>query len=157
MGTLNMKRFVLAGLAAGVLINVFDGTLYTVVIGPEANAIMERLGLDLPGTAGMALYAVLAFLVGFVAVWLYTGMRARLGPGPVTAAKTGLAVWAIAYLTAFLDLTIEGLYTQRMFWLAATFTLVSVPLATIGGAWVYRGAEADRPARVDNPVRAGPR
>jgi hypothetical protein len=138
MEPLNGKRFLLAGLAAGVLINVFDGVLYTAIIGPEATAAMERLGLTLPGTAGMVLYALLAFLIGFVAVWLYTGMRARIGPGPMTAAKTGLAVWAIAYLAPFIDMTIEGLFTQRMFWIAAAFTLVSVPLATMGGAWVYR-------------------
>lgn len=138
MERLDTKRFLLAGLATGVLVNVFDGILYTVVIGPEANAIMERLGLILPGTAGMALYALLAFLIGFVAVWLYTSTRARLGPGPRTAAKTGLAVWAIAYLAPFLDMTIEGLFTQRMFWIAAAFTLVAIPFATMGGAWVYR-------------------
>jgi hypothetical protein len=138
MSALNRHRFLAAGLAAGVLVNLFDGTLYTLIIGAEANAIMERLGLELPGPAGMVLYALAAFLVGFVAVWLYTGMRARLGPGPATAIKTGLAVWAVAYLIPFVDLAIEGLYTPRMFWTAALFTAITVPLATVGGAWVYR-------------------
>jgi hypothetical protein len=79
-------------------------------------------------------------------VWLYTGMRARLGPGPVAAGKTGLAVWAVGYLIPFLDLAIEGLYTTSMFWTAALFTAVTVPLATVGGAWVYRPGPPARPA-----------
>jgi hypothetical protein len=146
METLSWKRFLLAGLAAGLLINVFDGILYTVVIGAEANAVLERLGLELPGTGGMVLYSLAGFAVGFVAVWLYTGMRAGLGPGPVAAGKTGLAVWAVGYLIPFLDLAIEGLYTTSMFWTAALFTAVTVPLATMGGAWVYRPGPPARPA-----------
>lgn len=136
------RRFIAAALVAGLAVNIADGLLYTVVIGPDAAAGMERLGLDAPGTAGMLLYTGLGFLVGFVAFWLYTGMRARLGAGPATALKTGLAVWAVAYLAPFLDQTIEGIFTARMFWIGALYTLVSMPLVALLAARVY-----ERPAQ----------
>jgi hypothetical protein len=140
MERLNARRFLGAGLVAGLAVNVFDGTLYTVVLGADAAAAMERLGLQEPGPAGMMLYALAAFVIGFITVWLYTGMRARLGPGPATAVKTGVAVWAVAYLLPALDLTIEGIYTTRMLVVAAAFTLVSMSLVALAGAWVYRGS-----------------
>jgi hypothetical protein len=73
-------------------------------------------------------------------VWLYVGVRDRLGPGPVTAAKTGLAVWAPAYLVPFVGNTLQGMATPRMFWIGVALTIVYVPLATMAGAWVYREA-----------------
>jgi hypothetical protein len=94
MKQLNRRRFLAAGLVAGLVINVLDGTLHTVVIGAEVAAALEQAGLEQPGPAGMTLYALLAFVIGFAAVWFYTGMRTRLGPGPATAVRTGAVVWA---------------------------------------------------------------
>jgi hypothetical protein len=132
------RRFLAAGAVAGLAINIFDGTLYTVILRADAAAAMERLGIQEPGPVGMVLYVLLAFMIGFVAIWFYTGMRARLGAGTGTALRTGVAVWAIAYFAPFLDLMLEGIYTTRMFVLAAGFTLITLPLATMAGARVYR-------------------
>lgn len=142
MKSLNTGRFIAAGLAAGVAINVFDGILYAWVLAADSAAVMAGLGLEEPSNAAMGLFVLMAFVMGFAAVWLYTGVRERLGPGPVTAVKTGLAVWALAYLVPFVGNTLQGMATPRMFWIGVAFTVFSVPLATVIGAWVYRDAEA---------------
>lgn len=143
-GALNTPRFIAAGLLAGLAINVFDGILYAGLLASESAAVATRLGLEEPSNAEMGLFVLVAFAMGFTAVWLYVGVRARLGPGPATAAKTGLAVWVLAYLVPFVGNTTMGTATTTMFWLGTAFTIVSVPLATMAGAWVYRdsGPEA---------------
>lgn len=138
---LNTGRFTAAGLVAGVAINIFDGILYAGILASESAAVMADLGLEQPSNAEMALFVPMAFVMGFAAVWLYVGVRERLGPGPITAAKTGVAVWALAYLVPFVGNTVQGMATTSMFWIGVAFTIVSVPLATMAGAWVYRDAE----------------
>lgn len=150
---LNTGRFVAAGLAAGVAINVFDGILYAWILAGDSAAVMTSLGLEQPSGAAMGVFVLMAFVMGFAAVWLYAGVRERLGPGPVTAIKTGLAVWALAYLVPFVGNTLQGMATTRMFWIGMAFTIFSVPLATVIGAWVYRDAEAvTEPAQARTPM-----
>lgn len=145
-GEINVRRFLAAGLVAGLAINVFDGILYAGILASESAAVMAGLGLEQPSNAQMGLFVLLAFAMGFTAVWLYLGARARLGAGPATAAKTGLAVWLLAYLVPFVGNTIQGMATTTMFWVGAAFTIISVPLATMAGAWVYRDAAAETEA-----------
>lgn len=139
--SLNVRRFIAAGLVTGVAINIFDGILYAGVLAAESASVMAGLGLEQPSNAQMGLFVVMAFAMGFTAMWLYLGARARLGAGPATAAKTGVAVWLLAYLVPFVGNTIQGIATPTMFWVGALFTLLSVPLATMAGAWTYREAE----------------
>lgn len=140
-GKLNTRRFLVAGLVAGLAINVFDGILYAGILAQESAAVMASLGLEQPSATAMSVFVLLAFVMGFAAVWLYLGVRERLGPGPGTAIKTGLAVWALAYLVPFVGNTLQGMATARMFWVGVVFTIVSVPAATVAGAWAYRDAE----------------
>jgi hypothetical protein len=138
---LNVGRFLAAGAVTGLLINVFDGILYAGLLAADRAEIMAETAMEPPSTAGMMVFVALAFLMGFAAIWLYVGVRARLGPGHVTAAKVGLAVWLFAYFVPFLANTLQGLATPRMYWVGVAFTIVAVPLATIAGARVYQRGE----------------
>ncbi len=140
---LSVRRFLAAGAVTGLLINIFDGILYAVLLAADRAEIMTRTAMVPPSTAGMAVFVVLAFVMGFAAIWLYVGVRARLGPGPTTAIKVGLAVWLFAYFVPFFANTLQRLATVRMYWVGVAFTVVAVPLATAAGAWFYHGpAEA---------------
>ena len=142
---LDTGRFLAAGAVTGFLINVFDGILYAGLLAADRAEVMARTSMEQPSTAGMAVFVVLAFLMGFAAIWLYVGVRARLGPGPVTAFKVGLAVWFFAYFVPFLANILQGLSTPRMYWVGVLFTVVAVPLATLAGAWFYTEPDARKP------------
>jgi hypothetical protein len=139
---LNLPRFLAAGAVTGLLVNIFGGILYAGLLAAEPTA---RPSLAQPSMAGMAVFAGMAFVMGFVAIWLYVGVRARLGPGPITALKVGLAVWFFAYLVPSLANVIQGQSTPRMYWVGIAFTVAAIPLATGAGAWLYTDPEGRKP------------
>ena len=84
---MNWKRILLGGLAAGVLIDAFEGGLSGLLFGEQFRAEMARLGLGLQvGPGGGLFFVAWGFIIGIVSVWLYAAVRPRLGPGPRTAA-----------------------------------------------------------------------
>ena len=71
-------------LATDVVLNVWMG--YPIIYWPRA--------------FDYAAFLLVGFLTGIYALWLYATLRPRLGPGPKTAAITGIAVWILGSLFA---------------------------------------------------------
>ena len=65
---------ILAGLVAGVTINVFEFLLNGVILANDMQAAIGALGKQMGGGA-LASFTVWGFLVGIFAVWLYTAIR----------------------------------------------------------------------------------
>lgn len=91
MGRINLKGVLLAGLIAGLVLNVFDFLMYGVVLAADMEAAMQAIGKTMEGQP-IWLYVVLDFLFGIWTVWLYAMIRPRYGPGPRTAVIAGLFV-----------------------------------------------------------------
>lgn len=150
-------RFALAALAAGIVINITDGILYGVMLAAETEATLTAMGLAPPAGAWLGLYVAWAFVIGALLVWLYIGVRERLGGGTRTAIMVGLATWALAYLGPAMNRSLEGIASWSAFWTVALWTAIAVPLATMVGAKVYgpgvarhvAGASADPSAGSD--------
>jgi hypothetical protein len=137
IGRINGGRVIIGGLAAGLVINISETILNLWALGqPIAEALKAH---NLPELAGgsVALFIVLGFVQGIVAVWLYAAARPRLGPGPQAAASIALAIWYLAYLFPGIFMGAMGLFSNRLTAIAAIWGLVEIEVATVVGAWLY--------------------
>src|SRR5712691_12137267 len=88
MGKINWTRVILGGLAAGLIINVFESVLNGMILAKDMEAAISALGRQMGGGA-LAMFIAWGFLVGIFAVWLYaqfaraTVRDRRLRPAPV--------------------------------------------------------------------------
>ena len=86
MGKINWGKVVLGGLVAGIIIDVVEGILEGVILGPEWRQAMQALGHPLRETGtNVALHVLLGFAYGLTALWLYAAIRPRFGAGPKTS------------------------------------------------------------------------
>jgi hypothetical protein len=111
--------------------------LHRVILHEQWTAAFTSLGKR---PAGWAMFIPANFLVGFFTVWLYTRMRLRYGPGPRTALRAGLAIWAIFWVIPMLALVPLELFPNWLLFLVIAGGVVNANLAALLGAWAYRGS-----------------
>src|SRR3989442_14768444 len=98
MGKINWIRVILGGLAAGLIINVFESVLNGVILAKDMEAAISALGRQMGGGA-LAMFIAWGFLVGIFAVWLYAAIRPRtvrdrrLRPAPVRRSGASDISW----------------------------------------------------------------
>ncbi len=138
MAGINTGRVVLGGLVAGLVFNIGEFILNTVILGASMTAAMAKMNLPPVGRAGMAAFAVLGFAVGIVAVWLYAAIRPRFGPGPKTALCAGATVWFFAYLYGGLGTVVMGMFPMDSMVVAMLWGLGEVLVASVAGAYFYK-------------------
>lgn len=145
MREMNLRRILLGGLLAGLIINLSEFVLNGVVLMERAEAAMAEMGLQYASWS-MPFFVVMAFLYGIGLVALYAAIRPRFGPGPGTALLAGLFFWVFVALFPSLTYAAIG-FGQGMIAISVVWTIVELPVAALAGAWVYReGALARVPA-----------
>jgi len=137
MGRINWSRVLLGGLLAGIVIDVVETVVNSVILKRQWQAAMEALGKS-PQPGSMWIFIAVGFLLGLLAVWLYAAIRPRFGPGPKTALYAGLYVWALAYLITVLSSIPMGVLPNTLLLATTAVGLIEAPLGTILGAWVYK-------------------
>ena len=136
---MNWKRILLGGLAAGVLIDAFEGGLSGLLFGEQFRTEMARLGLRLQvGPGGGLFFAAWGFIVGIVSVWLYAAVRPRLGAGPRTAVLVALALWVVTGVLPHVRDAVLGILSPRLSLEFILLQLVWQVAATLLGAFLYR-------------------
>ena len=139
MKPINMGRVLLGGLLAGVLINISEFLLHTVVLKKDFEEAMRMLNRPNAMTGGQTLvWIIFGFVIGIGSVWLYAAIRPRYGPGAATAARAGVAVWFFGSLLAAIADANLGLFPGNVLVVSAIWELVQSVVATILGAWTYR-------------------
>jgi hypothetical protein len=78
--------------------------------------------------------------LGFASVLVYAGFRAAWAPGPWTAVRSGAIVWFIGYVPGSIVLHELGAFTDSQLTFALVWGLGEAIVATLVGAWLYRGA-----------------
>jgi hypothetical protein len=137
MGKINITRVLLGGLLAGLVVNVFEFVTNGVVLASQWDAGMKALGRQMPRSAPVA-FIVSGFLVGIGAIWLYAAARPRFGPGPQTAALTGLGFWAFGYALPNSGFVALGIFPMRLIVVSTLVGLVELIAASLCGAWFYK-------------------
>jgi hypothetical protein len=140
MGKINWGRVILGGLVAGVVIDVVEYVLNTMVLGSESQAAMKALGLPSPSSHAIAVFLVLGLVMGIAAIWLYAAARPRYGAGAKTAAITAVGFWVIGYAVPNAFQCVQGLFPSRLIVIGTLVGLVEIILASIAGAAVYKEA-----------------
>lgn len=137
MGKINWGRVILGGLLAGVVINIFEFVTNGVVLARDWDAALRDLGRPMAPSAIPA-FIVWGFLVGIAAISLYAIARPRFGPGPRTAAVSGLTYGIIGYVLPNLGSAPLGLFPPRLMTTTSIVGLVEIVIASVVGAWLYK-------------------
>jgi len=138
MGGIDTKRWLLGGLAAGVLIWLVEG-LATMLYMDDMKAALEAHGLAMEMNVGAVVTgAVVSLIAGLTIVFIYAMARARLGPGPRTAVTVAVVYFLGSYLISILGFRMLGLFPDRMLLTWGVVGLVEAVLAALLGGYIYR-------------------
>ena len=144
MGKINWGRVVLGGIVAWIVIGVVAAIQIPMFHGAFEAAFDALGGESDISDATMIMSGIpIQLMGGIMAVWLYAAIRPRYGPGPMTAAIAGLAVWLILSV-GLLSIVMLTNLTLRSFAVLHGPSLITWIVATNAGAWVYKedgGAE----------------
>jgi hypothetical protein len=139
MGKINMGRVLMGGLIAGLIINISEFVLNTMVLDADWKAAMARMNLPpMEGMGMMVMFIIAAFVLGIATIWLYAGLRPRFTPGPKTAMITAFSVWFFAYLYPSVFPMAFGMVSAKIFWTSVIWGLVEINIAATVGGWVYQ-------------------
>jgi hypothetical protein len=138
MGGMDTKRWLLGGLAAGVLIWLVEG-LASMLYMDDMKAALEAHGLAMEMSAGAVVTSVLVSLIsGLTIVFFYAMARARLGPGPRTAVTVAVVLFVGGYMLSILGIRMLGLFPDRMLATWGVVGLLEMVLAALLGGYIYR-------------------
>lgn len=138
MGKINWSRVLLGGLLAGLVVNIVEAVSGIMYMDEMKNAL-EAHGLSMSESAGMMVFWIIyGFIMGILAIWIYTSFRPRYGAGPKTAVIAGLAFWLIGYLFPIIGWSSIGLFSTWMLTYWVISGLVEIVIATLLGAWIYK-------------------
>lgn len=138
MGGINAARVVMAGLVAGLVINVGEFIANMWVFRGAMQDMMDRFNLSEPSGAAMAAFIVLAFVGGVVLVWLYAAIRPRYGAGAQTAAVAAMAMWFLAYVWPTVGWVAMGMLQTGVALMALGWGLLEIGAAAMVGGWLYQ-------------------
>ena len=142
-------RVLLGGLVAGIVINAFEFVANTIILKDGWAETMRRLGLSAEiTTEQIVLFNLWGFLMGILAVWTYSALRPRFGPGPKTAAVAALALWVGGYALSIAPPVILHMFPKRLAATALAIGLVEILVATMAGAALYKEEQSTSQPRV---------
>jgi hypothetical protein len=135
---MNLARVLLGGLVAGVVANALDFVANEFLLAEDMQRMAQRFGLSEAAGPGVAItWVIVDFILGILLVWTYASIRPRFGPGPRTAVTAALTLFA-AITAIILGFTQMGLFSTPLFLKASAFSLVTLCLASLAGASLYK-------------------
>ena len=137
MGKINIGRVIAGGLLAGLVINISETVLNTVVLGQQMEAAAAARNLPAMGGREIASFVIMCFGLGIATVWLYAAIRTRFGPGVPTAVLTGAVVWFFAYLWPNMGDAVMQIFPMDVIMIGVAWGFVEIVLGAIAGAWLY--------------------
>ena len=139
MGKINWSRVFLGGLLAGVVLIVLGAVADSMYLGKLWDPTLEAMGHPLQRSVGIIIFFIVSsFVLGIMAVWLYSAIRPRYGAGAKTAVCAGLAFWALVSLIPNATFGFMGLFPANVLMTDSLTYLVVFVVATLLGAWVYK-------------------
>jgi len=142
MGGINVARWLLGGIIAGIVIWVFEGVgSFFYMADMEAALAAHNMTMEM--SAGIwVLTIVLSMIVGLTLVFFYAAVRPRFGPGPKTATLVAVVLWISGYLLSLIGYDMIGLYPKTMLTLWGLIGLIEMLVAAHVGGWIYREGDS---------------
>jgi hypothetical protein len=138
---MNYKRILLAGVIAGLIINLSEFLLNGVVLAGQMEADLTRHNL-VSAPWAMTAYVIMGFVSGFFLAWCYAAIRPRFGAGFGTALVAATALWTVGYVLPTVGILAVGLGRPTSYLLALVWAAVEVVIAAGAAGYLYREAEA---------------
>ena len=139
MRTMNWTRIFFGACLAFVVFNALGAATWYLYLEKPWRAALESLGHPFQLTPAYATFwLVWSFGVCLASVWLYAVLRARMGPGPRTAAAAGFAYWIIGGLLPTLAWGSAGLFPVDLLVIDVATYMGLLVAATLAGAWLYK-------------------
>jgi hypothetical protein len=135
VGRVNWERVIAGGLAAGVIVNVFEYGGHRVFLDDAWTSAFRALGKT---PTGWSTFIPANFAVGILMIWLYARLRPRYGGGPKTALRSGLATWAVFWVIPMLAIMPMDLFPNGLLVIVIALGFVDANLAVLLGAWLYK-------------------
>jgi hypothetical protein len=142
MGGINVTRWLMGGIAAGILIWAMEGAGAMFYMG-DMEAALAAHNMSMEMSAGVwVLTVVVSLIVGLTLMFFYAAVRPRFGPGPKTAILVALVIWVSSYLLSLIGYNMIGLYPTTMLALWGLIGLIELIVAALVGGWIYREGES---------------
>ena len=143
-------RVILAGILAGLVLNIGEALLHGVIFADAAETAMKNLGHEIAGSGlDTAHLVVITFIQGLLGMLLYSAVQPRWQSGLGTAIRVGLVMWVLSavYSCIYLTSGFAGLIPRHLAWGPVAVELLLYPLAIIAGSLVIKdGGFADQSA-----------
>src|SRR6266699_5485447 len=96
---INTSKFLIVGIAAGVVMNIIDFISYKFILGArmmaESEAFKPGMSQAMMTSSAMISNIVMDFVLGVLLVWTYAAIRPRFGPGVRTAIYAAVLFWIL--------------------------------------------------------------
>ena len=144
MGGINVGRWIIGGVVAGIVFVVVDFILNGMILAPQWEAAMVALGLPpMAADAGaIVFFVVFDIVAGLAAVWIYAGIRPRFGAGAMTAAYAGLVTWLLLILLPNGFIMSTGLLPANLLTIVIVVGIFQIVAGTVAGAYFYQEERA---------------
>lgn len=146
MKGISLTRVLLAGLAAGVLVNVLEGVLWVVLLDAQNQAMMTAHNLAETGWAMWA-YFLGTFVGTTVLAFLYAALRPTFGAGRNSALAAAAVAWVLLIALPTIWNAAVGLSMGAgVTLLVLAWGAAEASLASLLAARVFEGKAATSPA-----------
>ena len=138
---MNLRRVILAGLLAGLLLNLGEAALHAGVLADATAAAVTALGRDPAGSnGGLASLIGITFVQGVLGLWLVALLMSRPMSRGAAAVIAGLVLWVLSavYAAIYVAAAYPSVLPDRVVWLPVGWDLIEYPLAIFVGALAYR-------------------
>lgn len=138
--SVRMGRLVLAGLAAGLILNIGEAGLHAGILGNATTAAYAALNRTVvPDAMNLVLLVALTLAQGVLMAWLYAVLRVRYGSRFTAAASVGLIAWVLSsvYAAVYLYAGLPGIFPANIVWVPVAWQLLEYPLAALAAAATY--------------------
>lgn len=138
---IRMGRMWIAGLAAGLILNIGEAALHAGILGDATTAAYTALNRTvIPNPIHLASLILVTFAQGIAMAWLYAIIRPRLGSRVGAVACVSLVAWVLSslYSAVYLHSGLSGLFPLDIVWVPVAWELVEYPLGALAAAVIYR-------------------
>jgi|HubBroStandDraft_3_1064219.scaffolds.fasta_scaffold15646_2 hypothetical protein len=140
MSRINTGRVILAGLAAGVVMDVLGFVINGLLLGARWRGTTQALGVDVAKGAAAATvgWVVMGFVIGLAIAWTTAAIQPRYAGGAAAGARAGFAAWLI--MDSALAAGYNGLYPWSLLLSSIVGGLVTALVAGLVAGAIYKDA-----------------
>jgi hypothetical protein len=140
-GRFGARRVIIAGLTAGLIINLGEFFLNGVLLSDEWEATMASLNRPPVGAGAVCLLTGMTFGLGVLTIALYAILLPRFGASPRTAIIAAMTAWSFSYGIGMGWSFALGLFSEKLYFTTLGWSVVEVAVATLVSTWaLQRGA-----------------